>query len=256
MVNRSTGHPASRWAQNGDVALHYLDTDGLDSPDERLPLVFMHGFGEEALDHVDLMEQLAPRRVVLPDLRGRGPSDTPETGYTLDDHVADLDAILTAAIPPGRFHLASYSRGTGYALAWAAQHPERIASLTIAEYRAEHIAPPEGAAEAIAARERFGRPITERVSLDTARKVFSAAVTIRFDHVLRDIDGPVMVLRGTKRSSLVSEEALAAITSARPDTTVATYDDCGHDLWRPDPNRVADRLRSFLEGAEGSPATN
>lgn len=71
--------------------------------------------------------------VLLYDLRGHGLSDRPPTGYSLDDMVADLAAILTECGIEGPVHLAGNSFGGLVALAFALAHPERVASMILVE---------------------------------------------------------------------------------------------------------------------------
>ena len=58
--------------------------------------------------------------------------DTPPTGYTLQH---EIDGILRTAESAGfdRFHLVGYSGGGASSLAFAAEHPERVATLALIE---------------------------------------------------------------------------------------------------------------------------
>jgi len=261
--------PRSRWSQHEAVRLHWLDSaapsefteaaechepagpgEGRGGRPDALPLVFVPGFGEEALDHLGLFERLAPRRVIVPDLRGRGPSDAPLEGYALADHVGDLEAVMRDA-RVDRIHVASYSRGTAYAVKWAIDHAGRVASLTIGDYPAEHIAPPAGAVEALADRTRFERPILERVSYDVMQAVFAACVSESYYAglaALREV--PLLLVHGARRSSMVDGKALARYREARPDIEIEVFEDSGHDLWRPDPDRFAETVARFVNAAD------
>src|ERR1700730_958422 len=124
------GGPASRWARNREVRLHYLEARP-SAPGTAVLVV--PGFGEEAADHIALVEAVAPRRAVAVDLRGRGPSAVTADGYRIEDHVRDLEAVV-AASGIERLHLVTYSRGTTYGLAWAFAHLDQVASITIGDY--------------------------------------------------------------------------------------------------------------------------
>ena len=71
-------------------------------------------------------------RVTAYDLRGHGYSDTPPSGYTSADMAADLDALLDH-LGVERAHLVGHSFGGAIALHHAALHPERVASLMLAD---------------------------------------------------------------------------------------------------------------------------
>ncbi len=243
-----TPHRHSRWACNGDVTLHYLDAVDAETDHSRVPLVFVPGFGEEALDHLTLIDALAPRRLIVPDLRGRGPSDKPDDPYDLDAHVADLDAVV-AATGLTRVHIASYSRGTAYAMRWAVENPDKLASISVGDYPAAQIAPPLEAIAVLQARERFGRPFTDRIPAPLIAKVIEQAHTELYYDRLAQIDVPLMLMHGTRRSAMATEDVIAAYRAARPDVHLVVIDD-GHDLWKRDPHAVPRAIRAFLAGLE------
>lgn len=71
-------------------------------------------------------------RLVMPDLRGHGRSDTPhdEESYAMDSIVGDLLAVLDD-VPATRVHCVGYSFGARAALSLAITAPERIESLAL-----------------------------------------------------------------------------------------------------------------------------
>ena len=71
--------------------------------------------------------------VILYDLRGHGRSERPPTGYTVEDSVADLDALLTELGIDHPVHLVGNSYGGVVALEMAVAHPERVAGIALIE---------------------------------------------------------------------------------------------------------------------------
>jgi pimeloyl-ACP methyl ester carboxylesterase len=69
--------------------------------------------------------------VVLYDLRGHGHTQRPPTGYSLDDAVNDLWAVLGALGIHGPVHLLGNSYGGTIALDAAIKHPDRVRSLVL-----------------------------------------------------------------------------------------------------------------------------
>lgn len=71
-------------------------------------------------------------RVVLYDQRGMGGSSAPadDRAYDLDHYVADLDAVRDG-LGLAKIHVLGHSFGGLVAMAYAAAHPERVASLTL-----------------------------------------------------------------------------------------------------------------------------
>ncbi|MFJ4784805.1 alpha/beta fold hydrolase [Streptomyces sp. NPDC088794] len=71
--------------------------------------------------------------VVMYDLRGHGRSERPTSGYTLDDNLDDLEALLDTLEVTGPVHLVGNSYGGTIAFGYAARHPERAASVSLVE---------------------------------------------------------------------------------------------------------------------------
>ncbi|MEV6181517.1 alpha/beta fold hydrolase [Streptomyces sp. NPDC052016] len=71
--------------------------------------------------------------VVMYDLRGHGRSARPADGYTLDDGIDDLEALLDRLAVTGPVHLVGNSYGGTVAFGYAARHPERAASVSLVE---------------------------------------------------------------------------------------------------------------------------
>ena len=117
----------SRTVQVGAVRLHYLDHPGGDPP-----LVLLHGLSANAHSFGGLVAAgLSPRfRVIAPDLRGRGDSDKPETGYRMADHAADVLGLLDA-LGLERVVLGGHSFGALLSIFMAAHYPERVARVIV-----------------------------------------------------------------------------------------------------------------------------
>lgn len=113
---------------------HGLSLHALEWSRAGVPLVLLHGFGNEAHVWDDLAPAVAPYyRTLALDLRGHGDSDRdPEARYDYDFHVADLEAA-TAALGIDRLVLVGHSLGGRIAMRFAGRHLERMAGLVIVD---------------------------------------------------------------------------------------------------------------------------
>lgn len=125
-------------AQLASVGLHYLqfpcrlETGSPPCGD----LVLIHGLAANlGFWHFGIMRPLSQFcRVTAYDLRGHGRSDMPAHGYSPLVMVHDLVQLLDY-LALERVHLLAHSFGGSIALLMAALHPERVASLILADVR-------------------------------------------------------------------------------------------------------------------------
>jgi 3-oxoadipate enol-lactonase len=117
------------------LTLHYEEDDFADPWRPHNTFVLLHGFAESSAAWFAWVPHLARRfRVVRPDLRGFGRSSVPEApldypwsvaGFA-EDIVALLDALETT-----RVHLVGARVGAPIAMQIAADHPDRVGSLSL-----------------------------------------------------------------------------------------------------------------------------
>lgn len=122
--------PQSRFIKGAqDLELHVLEWSS-----EGVPLLLLHGFGNEAHLWDDLAPLLAPHyRVLAVDLRGHGDSDRDaERRYDVDSMVEDVEA-LTEALSIDRLVLIGFSLGGRVSTLFAGRHPERMAGLVLVD---------------------------------------------------------------------------------------------------------------------------
>ncbi len=127
------------------------------------PVVFLHGLGMDnmASFYYTIAGAVAKigAEVVLYDLRGHGDSERTRTGYTMEDSVADLAALLDALAIDGPVHLVGNSYGGTIALGLRGrQHPHRVASMVLIE---AHFNVEGWAAQIAAERERVAGVVAE-----------------------------------------------------------------------------------------------
>jgi pimeloyl-ACP methyl ester carboxylesterase len=117
----------SRYIDTGDVRLHTVI--GGDGP----PLLLVHGWPETWYAWRLVMPALARDfQVIAVDQRGIGLSDKPEGGYDTGTLAGDLVALMDA-LGHQRFAMVGHDTGMWIGYALAADHPERLDRLAVAE---------------------------------------------------------------------------------------------------------------------------
>ncbi len=114
---------------------HLLSWGEPDAPPARPPLVMLHGWMDVAASFQFVVDALRGERWVLAlDWRGFGLTEAPGSDtYWFPDYLADLDAVLDAALPPQfaaqPIDLLGHSMGGNVAMLYAGVRPARIRRL-------------------------------------------------------------------------------------------------------------------------------
>ena len=137
-------------ALNG-VVLHVEDLGPVDRP----ALVFANSLGTDFRIWDDVVARLIEQfRIVLYDKRGHGLSESGDSPYSIDDHVADLAALLDE-LAIEKAIVCGLSVGGLIAQGLYAARPELVSGLILCD-TAHRIGTPEAWAERMAAIEKGG----------------------------------------------------------------------------------------------------
>lgn len=114
-----------KYVETNDINLHYLD-----HPGEAPTIVLMHGLTANAHAFDGLVAADLPYRLISVDLRGRGMSDKPESGYSMADHGADIVGLLDA-LGLEQVVLGGHSFGGLLTCYIAANYPQRVTQCIV-----------------------------------------------------------------------------------------------------------------------------
>ncbi|MBN2004673.1 MAG: alpha/beta hydrolase [Anaerolineae bacterium] len=125
-MSKTTTWPDGYIEGNG-LRLHYWRTGDGAKP----PVVLCHGLSDNGLCWMPVARVLeADYDVIMPDARGHGLSDAPESGYTAEDQAADLAACIRGLALKGVAVLGHSMGGSTAAMA-TAQYPDLIAKALL-----------------------------------------------------------------------------------------------------------------------------
>lgn len=114
-----------KFTQTNGISLHYLD-----HPGEGPTIICLHGLTANAHFFDGLAASSLSNRLLAVDLRGRGQSDKPETGYSMADHAADIVGLMDN-LELDQVILAGHSFGGLVTCYLAANYPQRVSKCIV-----------------------------------------------------------------------------------------------------------------------------
>lgn len=232
----------SHFAYHHGVRIHYMDSRNGDS--SLTPMLICPGLSETAEEYTELLAYLWPRRCVVLSFRGRGQSSTPSTGYDLQDHVLDIESVVESA-RLDRFHLFSYSRGVSYALGYARMHADRLATVLVQDYPAQHKQMPQGWADEYINDYLIPYGRTGNIRPEAVRG-------IQRESRQMDLQTPLqvrlLVLMGLLEGSLVTDEDVEIYQTMSPATQIRGFQFSGHCIRGAEKPLLFETIKNFLQG--------
>ena len=106
------------------ITLAYVELGNPDGP----PLLLLHGYTDSSRTWSLLAPYLDKYRLLMPDQRGHGASDSPECCYSTSQYAHDAKLFMDA-IGVDRAHVVGHSMGSMVAIHMAAEYPDRVSSI-------------------------------------------------------------------------------------------------------------------------------
>jgi pimeloyl-ACP methyl ester carboxylesterase len=215
-------------------------------------------------------------RVVAPEMPGFGGADKPvDFPYTVEGYARHLDGVL-AEVGVDRAHLVAHDFGGPWALAWAADHLDDVASITLINtpvdinhtaariWRTPVLAEVLGAVTCtrlVAALLGRSDPLVPAAAINEIARHAALPETQRavrrlyratgrdalgaYPQRLRDYPGEVLIIWGDHDAYLPTEQAHRQ-QQMFPHARVTTVPGGGHWPWLVAPDVVSDHLTGFL----------
>ena len=234
------------WVDNEGVKIHVLDS--IDESDEQfVPLLICPGLSEHADEYRTLIEDLLPRRSIVISFRGRGKSDTPEAGYSLQHHLSDISSVVDK-LNLQSYYLLGYSRGVSYAIGHVLDAKQSVKGLILEEYPAEHKRmSPEWAEDYINGYlTPTGRIIQMRAV--AVHGIQRESVQYDFWDELGKVAMPVLLMRGMLEGSLLTDEDEDRYRNNVKNLSTFHFHVSEHDVWRSEYALFVQKLKEFMSG--------
>lgn len=178
-------------------------------------------------------------------MRGRGKSDAPNSEYTFEHHVNDIDAVINHSKVKG-FCLMAYSMGVPYAIKYASKSSD-IKGLIICDYPAKYPSIPESWSERVLRSSYINKEmkhVVEGIQKDSKMVYLYSE--------LNRIKVPVLIIKGGTEDSLLSEIETEKYKRDLPDVTVKELSEAGHELWEPNKEKFYQLIKDFLARLDSS----
>ncbi len=189
------------------------------------------------------------RHCIALSYRGRGRSDTPLTGYDLQDHVSDLAAVIENE-RLDQFCLLAFSRGVPYAIGYTLEHLDKVAGLILADQPPIQNRWPEGNAEFWKNLVYREKPVTHFIRPAALDGIQREARQIEFWDSLSHIECPVLILRGLATTHAIppdlSEQDSLRYQRLLKNVQEVGFEHSGHMIPDDEPDKYADTIRGFM----------
>jgi non-heme chloroperoxidase len=232
-----------RFATGSGIKIRYLDN--APAAPVGLPILFSPGLTDFADEYLPMLEDLLPRRVLVVEVRGRGKSEAPPTGYAVADHVRDLEAVIEAE-SLDRFHLMTFSRGTSWAMEVAFADPSRVASLSIGDYQAFEMKLPDTFAETQMNSRFRGVQMVDRIQRHVIEGLAAESKARQLWDEIGALPVPLLVCHATEQGAVAGPGVVEKFRAARPDVEVVAVEG-PHDLFRNDRLAYPRAVVEFIE---------
>jgi pimeloyl-ACP methyl ester carboxylesterase len=233
---------AEKFVDNDGVKIRYLDNDPGQS--SARPVVFVPGIVDFADDYLEAFECFGNRRVLVIEMRGRGGSDAPPSGYSVADQAGDVEAVLEAG-DIGSFHLMTFSRGTTPGLELAFRRSGHVESVSIGDYLPVEVRLTREFVETMWASRWRGTPVSSRVPRHVLEGIQAASRPRQFWDELAGLGVPVLIGRGDG-GGIINDEIEGRYRQAISGVEVVTIPGAGHDLFRPSRTSYPQAVMEFI----------
>ncbi len=224
---------------NKGVNIHALI---FNASEKEVPIVCVPGATNSAEDIEEGFAGKLSHYHIIISIRGRGKSDAPERGYSLEEQASDVLAVV-AHLQLSQYYLFGYSMGVGIAIRAATKDKEKVQGIILGDY--PPVNPPVD--ENWAKNVKQNQPELRDAFLNGM--VNDGAFENLFPE-LQALTCPLMLVKGGQEDSLFPDQILPTFKEKNPTCKVIVLADSGHDIFLPKPQELVDEIMAFIKDIE------
>ena len=249
------------------ITMKYVESGDPNGP----VLLLVHGYGDSSFSYSRVLPMLDKRyRIVIPDQRGHGETDKPESGYEMKNFAADLAALMEA-LNIRSATVVGHSMGSFVSMQTALDHPEKVERLVLIGTAPKarnnvtsELAPvvqaltdpvprafieefQAGASSPSLPKSFFESVIGEssKLSANVWKKTLEGILRPDYTPELKKIKVPVTIFWGEKET-LFSREEQEPLIKNLPNAKLVVYPNSGHSPNWEEPEKFAKDLNEIL----------
>ncbi len=224
-----------KFAENNELLIEYIHVN---EDAANIPLVIVPGAIVGAGDVYEEIKNYIRLNTIFISIRGRGESSKPETGYSLDEQVSDIECVVSNE-KLDEFYLMGHSNGAGIASCYTLKYPGKVKGLILADYAPGY---PKLTNE-WAARVRENVP---DINDNLLNGLVNDSVKQYFLDALAEIDVKVLLLKAGGEDSLLQAELAEKIRSKLKNCELKEIHDCSHEMFADKPEEVLTLVEEFM----------
>lgn len=237
----------SYFIKNEDVNIHVLENG---TPSDRVPtLVVISGIWEPAERAIPILSGLSSHVIAI-SLRGRGLSSTPVTGYDLEEHLSDIEAVIKHCNLKN-YCMLGFSRGASYALGWSLEHFNDMKGLILVDQPPVHTSQSKEAVEYWCNMVYRGVPLLNFMRREAIEGLAREAVMKDFSSELYKLTLPVMFFAGRDVNSSipsnVDDEIISLYKNSIPSFEMVEFLQSGHMIPDDEPEKYINEIDKFIK---------
>jgi pimeloyl-ACP methyl ester carboxylesterase len=242
----------SYFVHNGSVDLHVLENREYSS--ETPSLLVIGGLWEPAERAIPLLSGLSSH-VVAVSLRGRGLSSTPLTGYGLEEHLSDIEAVVKHC-KLKNYCVLGFSRGAAYSIAWSLGNQHDMCGLILVDQPPIHGKSGPNYVEFWSNFIYLEVPILNYMRLNALEGIDREALEVDFSSQLSQLMIPVNIFVGRNRDAKIPtdlrDSVLKLYTEQIHKCQVVEFLQSGHMIPDEEQQKYIEEVALFIENCSAS----